>query len=84
MSGNKSNIKNLGSSFEKLKLYAQLKNAVANDNSMIAFTIKLAMNDKKASCDQLFDYIKEQGLDNKELMSGVIGVELFNKILNLK
>lgn len=84
MSGEKTNIKNLGSSFEKLKLYAQLKEAVKDNKSLIAIGIRLALNDKKASCDQLFDFIKEQGNDNIELMGSVIGVELFNKILNLK
>lgn len=84
MSGNKSNIKNLGSSFEKLKLYAQLKDAVKDNTTLIAIGIRLALNDKKATCDQLFDYIKEQGNDNIPLMQSVIGVELCNKILNLK
>lgn len=84
MIGNKSNIKNLGSSFEKLKLYAQLKDAVKDNKSLIAIGIRLALNDKKATCQQVFDYIKEQGNDNIPLMQSVIGVELCNKILNLK
>lgn len=84
MSGTKTTVKNLGSSFEKLKLYAQLKESVKEDKSIIAIGIRLALNDKKATCQQVFDYIKEQGNDNLPLMQSVIGVELCNKILNLK
>lgn len=76
-------MKNIGNSFEKLKIYAQLKDAVIDNKTVLGMSIRLALNDKKATCDQLFDYIKSQGNDNKELMGAVIGHELTDKILKL-
>lgn len=75
-------LRNLGKSFEHLRIILSLENT-ANTQTSIGASIIYAINSKEYTTDEIISFVKSQALDNPSVMYDVIGKELTDKIINL-
>lgn len=81
MGGIKTNIKDLGKSFQKLKIILDLENKVSADTSF-GFAILNAIENKKP-VDEILIMIFEQYKDNSRIVTEIVGEKIMEKIIEI-